>query len=477
MTNSQPLTQTQIRRLQPLTKEKILLLGAGREGLSTYQFLRKQFPDLLLTIADANPDFPESDIWKKIFQKDTMLQHLAGPHYLNTLKRFTLIFKTPGIPKTLSPIQEALASGVKLTSNVEWFLRLARGKIIGVTGTKGKSTTSSVIAHIFQANNFPTLLLGNIGTAPLSFVDQTTSKTLTVLEFSAQQLQNLERSPHIAVIQNITSEHLDYFRTTEDYVAAKTALVKYQKKTDFLIYCDEFKTSRYFSTLTPATKYVFGLKPSPERLCYIRGHALYYQHDNREESVLNLRLIKLLGKHNYYNIMPAVIIAKHFGLTNEQIATAIYSFTPLRHRLEYVATVNHVSYYNDSLSTMPAASAAAVKTFAKHPTHLIAGGYERHQDFTGLATAILKSPVRSVILLPANGPRLKQTIIDVATKKKLPLPAFYSAKDLAAAVSLAHPHAKPQDVVLMSPGAASFGQFHDYADRGDQFCQLVRNLL
>lgn len=472
-------TKLQQRHLDTLAHKKILILGAGREGLSTYKFLRLYFPDILLTIADRDDELTTHAPWHDIFRDDPMIQSALGNHYLNNLERFDVIFKTPGLPLSTPAIQKAADDGVTITSNMEWFFRLARGTIIGVTGTKGKSTTSSLIAHVLQASGQPTFLLGNIGTAPLSYVTQTTAKSFTVLEMSAHQLQELHVSPHIAVVQNITTEHLDYYHSTAEYVQAKTSIVRYQKKSDLVIYCDEFKNSRYFATLTPAQAIIYGLKPTKDHRAFVRGHALFYQdpQTGRSESLLNLRLTKLLGRHNIYNLIPAVIIAKLFNISNEQIATAIYSFTPLRHRLEYVATVNHTNYYNDSLSTTPQATIAALATFARTPVHLIAGGYERHQDFTQLANTILRQRVRSVILLPVTGNRLKQTITDVAIKKKLLVPEFFPVNDLAAAVQTAYEHATPGDTVLLSPGAASFGQFKDYADRGDQFCQLVKNLL
>jgi UDP-N-acetylmuramoylalanine--D-glutamate ligase len=175
--------------------------------------------------------------------------------------------------------------------------------------------------------------------------------------------------------------------------------------------------------------------------------------------------------------MPALILAKHFSLTNQQIATAIYSFSPLRHRLEYVSTVNKVLYYNDSLSTTPQATIAALETFHNTPIHLLAGGFERHQNFTSLALLILKSPVKSIILFSPTGKRLKRTLIDLAIKKKKLVPDFYDAKSMSHAVRTAHLVANSGDIVLLSPAAASFGNFKDYADRGDKFCTAVKNLL
>jgi len=473
------LTKTQLKKLAPLADQKILILGGGREGLSTYKFLRAAFPQMLLTIADRDPTLTEREPWDEIFRHDAMIQQVCGPHYLHALIRFQVVFKTPGLPLTTPQVQEAAAAGVTITSNMEWFFRLARGTIIGITGTKGKSTTSSLIAHVLQAGSIPTFLLGNIGTAPLSYVTQTSPKSVTVMEMSAHQLQELRTSPHIAVVQNITSEHLDYYPSTAAYVEAKTSIVRYQKKSDLIIYCDEFPNSRYFASLTPGSRLTYGVKNGSDRTAFVRARAIYY-HDaqkDRDESIVNLRLVKLLGRHNYYNIMPAVIIGKHFGLTNEQISTAIYSFTPLRHRLEYVCTVNHTNYYNDSLSTTPEATIAAIQAFASTPIFLIAGGYERHQDFTALAAAILSTSVTGVATLPVTGQRIQRVVHELAAKKNLTPPAFFPCETLEQAVQTAHEHTTPGSTVLLSPASASFGQFKDYAQRGDQFCTLAKNLL
>ncbi len=474
------LSKTQQRKLLSLEDKRILILGAGREGLSNYLFLRKVFPQKELTLADRIPQKNLNAQWKKIFAQDFRLKkQLGAENYLENLSAFDLIFLTPGIPPALDQLVKAKNLGVKFSSNTELFLKLVKGKTIGVTGTKGKSTTSSLIAHVLRQGGKKTQLVGNIGAPALDFLSQVDSKTYIVLEMSAQQLQALKQSPNYAVVQNITSEHLDYFNDNQAYIEAKTPICRFQKPKDFFIYSDEFKTSNYFSTLTKAKKLCFGLKNEPGHLAFTEGKAVFYRgkDESLPVSLAAIKKIKLMGKHNLYNIFPAILIAKSLKITNEQIESALYSFTPLRHRLEYACTVNDVSYYNDSLSTNPQAAIAALKVFAKKDIILMAGGYERHQDFTKFAQAILKYKVHVVILFPTTGKRIKKNIIDLAIKKKLLVPKFFSVNSMQEAVSLAHREAKPKDIVLLSPGAASFDIFKDYADRGDQFCQLAKSLL
>lgn len=470
-------TQSQLAKITALKNKKILILGAGREGYSSYQFLRSLFPKQILTISDQNQSIKKTNPWKQAFQQDMYLVGIFGQHHLNCLTQFNLIFKTPGIPSTLPPIIAAKESNCLFTSNCEWYLRLAKGKIIGITGTKGKSTTSSLIAHTFNTSGFHTLLIGNIGHPPLSYLTQTTSKTISVMELSAHQLQDLKQSPHYAVVQNITSEHLDYYQNNQAYIAAKSPIVKYQKSKDYYIYCDEFKTSNDFAKLTPAQKLTYGLKPRPHYLAYAHGRALFYHDQKYHESIIDLKRLKLIGKHNLYNLLPALILAKHFQLTNEQIQSAFYSFTPLRHRLEYVATVNHISYYNDSLSTTPVAAIAALKTFGNKNIHLLAGGFDRHQNFNTFAAQILRSSVKTLILFPVTGKRLKKAVINLALKKKILVPNFFEVETMEDAIQIVNQQAKPHDIVLLSPASASFNQFKDYADRGDKFCTCVKNLL
>lgn len=471
------LTQTQQRKLLPLRNQDILILGAAREGLSTYHFLRQAFPEKLLTVVDIAPLSKLNHEWKDALANDPYLVGQFGKHYLSQLEKFTYIFKTPAISPFFPPIIAARERGVTISSNMEWFLRLARGTTIGITGTKGKSTTSASIAHLLQTAGKKTLLLGNIGTAALNYLDQTDSKTFSVLELSAHQLRDLKQSPNIAVVQKITTEHLDYFGNLANYIEAKTPIVRYQKPTDLLIYCDEFPNSRYFATLTAAQKRAFGLKAAPNHTAFISGRAIMIQRGKLNESVFDLKKLKLLGKHNLYNILPTVVLADYLKISNQQLSQALATFNPLRHRLEYVETVNDVSYYNDSLSTTPQAAVAALQTFAHHSLVLLAGGFDRKQDFSQLAHKIITSNVRALILFPDTGKRIKRAVIDAAISKKTTPPQFYAVLTMREAVQTAARLAQPGDIVLMSPGSASFGIFDNYADRGDQFCQNVKNLV
>ena len=478
-TNNWQPNLTQKRVLAKLNRQKILLLGAGREGLSTYIFLREQFPKMRLMVADQQSRLKLSSAWKKYLAHDPYLMGSFGKHYLNCVTNSTYIFKTPGIPLTIPQLQTFLQRGGIISSQTECFFKLARGKIIGITGTKGKSTTASLIAHTLSFAKKPVLLMGNIGTPPLSMISQTTHRTLSVLELSAHQLQDLHTSPHIGVLQNITSEHLDYYPNLQAYQNAKSSLVRYQKSSDYLIYCDEFAISRQFAQLSKAQLLPFGLKDQVSHRAFVDRQAIYYRPQQGQPqaiAIIKRKQLKLLGKHNLYNIMPAIIIGKHFGLTDECLAQALASFTPLRHRLELVGNYQDVTYINDSLSTTPQAAVAALKIFHGRPIYLLAGGFERRQNYQILAKQILTQNVPAVILFPTTGKRIKQTIIDLAIAKKQLAPDFYHVNTMPEALKICQKLVKPGSIVLLSPAAASFDSFKDYADRGNQFCHEVAKM-
>ena len=441
----------------PQIKNKsVLILGVGREGLSTYLFLRKRFPDKALTIADKLtlsqlPEKTRSDI-----VKDKNLKLNLGENYLEKSRGFEIVFVTPGISD--SSIEKIKSSQTIVTSNLELFFELSRGKIIGITGTKGKSTTTSLVYQVLKQAGLDVHLAGNIGKPALDFLIGANSKTIFVLELSSYQLMRLQRSPQIAVVQNIVPEHLDYHGSFPKYVAEKRHMVAYQTKKDLVIFNVCSAAAKKMAETSRAKKIPFGL--------YTK---------EIEKTILPLKFVPLKGKFNRQNILPAIIIGKIFGISNEKIASAIKSFKPLEHRLEYIGTISGIEYYNDSLSTIPESAIAAMTVFPGKSLILLLGGYDRGLDFLNLAKVIRKSNVKGVILFPTTGEKIWKAIKTVfRDDKKLPRHVFTSK--MKTAVKQAHSWAKKGDLVLMSPASASFSIFRDYKDRGDQFKKEVSKL-
>ncbi len=429
------------------------IYGLGREGLSTYKFLRKQNPNLDITLIDTKPLDQLSQDFKKIIKEDDKVEFLSG--LINDL-RFTIyetVYLSPGISQYQSEIQQAKQKGVQFSSATQLFFDNAPGKVIGITGSKGKSTTTAMIHHVLSQYLPDVRLAGNIGIPALDTLEGSNKDTIFVIELSSHQLSIINSSPQIAVIQNIFPEHLDYYPTYQDYINAKGNIIKYQNKDNLLIYYSESEETKKIADESKSTKKQFNNETIEHLL---------------KELNLHKNDIPLVGQHNLLNIIPAILIGQHFDLTNQQIAQAIKTFKPLPHRLELVADINGVKYYNDSLATNPDATIQAIKAFENKPIILITGGYDRGLDYSGLAKEITTANIKHLILLPDTGEKIldglrnSKSVIHESKASSMP-EAVESAKNVAQA----------GDIVLMSPASASFNMFKDYADRGNQFKESV----
>ncbi|MEA2056810.1 MAG: UDP-N-acetylmuramoyl-L-alanine--D-glutamate ligase [Patescibacteria group bacterium] len=481
-----------------LLTKKILILGLAKEGWSSYQFLRKNLPEKIIGLADqkTQPDLEKK--WQDTINTDSNLKLHLGPDHLDSLTEYNLILKTPGIPSTLKPIKNAINGRVELSSNLELMLKIVSNwqeqekksldvKLkkapdtlfepitIGVTGTKGKSTTASIIHHVLKSAGLDSVLVGNIGTPALDRINQITSKTKLVIEMSSHQLADLKLSPDIAVIQRITSEHLDYYQNQQEYVNSKKAITMYQKVNQYVIYDHEWPTTQQIANLSSGHHLNFSLEEKNDSLVYSKNNELVFRDKKGlKEAIIATSEVPLLGEHNLVNTMPSILIAKMFGLANKQIQQAISTFKPLPHRLELVTKKNGVEYYNDSMATMPDAAMSALLVFANQPIILLAGGHERNQDFVPLANSIVKHNVKSLILFPPTGERIWQEVEKILREQESTKPIdHHLVSNMDEAITIAANSAVTEDIVLLSPGAASFGCFANYQDRGEQFRRAV----
>lgn len=488
------LSTQQKKYLAQFKGKKILLLGLAREGLSTLAFLRRHLPSTqAIALADQTPLDQFSPPDQKTLTYPHNQLHL-GSQYLDSLPNldsFDYIFKTPGISPYLSPFKDYLDQSPNhhFLSQTQLFFNLCPAPIIGITGTKGKSTTSSLIHHILSTNNLPAKLLGNIGIPPLSQLEEITAQDIIVLELSSHQLLDLSTSPHIAVLQDINPEHLDYYPSFKEYKSAKSNLVKFQTPQDYLIFNDEFKQPCLLADTSPAQRLIFHSHPHQHdnSLLYFQNQTAYYQPDpNKKPTLVSLKKISLKGQHNLQNIAPAIIIGFHHHLGADQIQKSLESFTSLPHRLEFVTSLNQISFYNDSMGTVPEASIAALQSFNDQPVILLAGGSEKNSDYHLLAKQILSQNVKAVLLFPPTGERIASALQELITatttknKSEIPshlLPQLIPVLTMSQAVTKAYQLAKPGDVVLLSPASASFGIFKNYADRGEQFVKAVQSLI
>jgi UDP-N-acetylmuramoylalanine--D-glutamate ligase len=314
-------------------------------------------------------------------------------------------------------------------------------------------------------------LVGNIGAPPLSALDEgLDGGALYVAELSSFQLSTLGQSPDIAVIQNVVPEHLDYHGAFEGYVDAKTNIVRFQGTSDWVIHDADHPLPAEIAAASPGHRVGFGLSMGTDAGCFVEDDRVVTSVAGTPEKVIDLASIPLLGRFNVMNVMPAVVIGRLLGVPPDAIADAIRRFQPLEHRLERFAEVSGVEFVDDSVATLPDATQAALGAFAGRPVVLIAGGYDRGLDYSGLAASIIEADVRALILFPPTGLRLWDAIRAVAASP----PEVEFVETMAEAVRAAGKAAPPGGVVLMSPASASFGRFVDYRDRGDQFKAEVR---
>ncbi len=461
------------------TNRSLCILGLGREGHSTYNYFRTLFPKRHIFLFDEKP-LEALTTWHEIAKTDEAIVSFHTTIPQGALVQ-PVIFCTPGIPPT-RPIYQALETlSPSWSSNLEVFFSTLpqHVKTIGVTGTKGKSTTASVIFHLLKTANLPVVLAGNGGTPALEVLTEVENLSKTnptvyvVLELSSHQLSRISYSPSIAVVQNITPEHLDYYPTFEHYVAAKTQIVRNQHADDLVIYCADYPESTKLATTSAAQKLSFSLQSQPATIQVATNNA-NLTIDSKE--IISLDKLPLLGTHNIINYIPGILIAQKLGISHSEIADGLRSFKPLQHRLEVVPTSDGVLYINDSLATTPEATMAALDSVSDKPCILIAGGHDRHLDYHELAQAILKHKVKALILFPPTGETIIHHIYQLEPTNTVLMSNYFKVTNMWEAVKKATSLAKPGDAVLLSPAAASFGIFKDYQDRGEQFKQAVAEL-
>jgi len=436
---------------------RILILGFGREGQDTFLFLKKLFPKKILGIADIKYKIRDTR-----YEIQNVKWHL-GRDYLKALKDYDIVIKSPGIPFKILP-KSALK---KIVTQTDIFFNNCPGKIVGITGTKGKSTTASLIYQIlkaglkvhpvkFASQTFNRVnLVGNIGKPVLSLLFSAAPKDVYVYELSSHQLYNLKKSPHIAVFLNIYPEHLDYYRNFKEYTAAKANITRYQKKDDYLVYNSEDKIVREIAKKSKAKK------------------------------------IPIRGKYYELDKAAARRVGEIFNISKEKIEKAVKSFKPLPHRLELVGIFKGITFYNDALSTIPETAILAMTALGKRVQTIFLGGFDRKIDFKKLAKSVLENKnIKNIILFPTTGEKIWKEIVKQARGRKVPRhffvdrakrtsfssspsPRYGGAQYMRDAVKLAYQHTQKGKICLLSCASTSFSIFRDYKEKGNLFKKQV----
>ena len=439
---------------------RILILGFGKEGIDNFLFLRKLFPQKTIGIADRNKKTLSYNFYGR--GKSTIKTNTAkgiekkvklhlGEDYLKALKNYDVIIKSPGIPIHLPEVEKAYKQR-KITSQTEIFLENFRGKIIGVTGTKGKGTTASLIYEILKTAGLKVRLGGNIGKPVMAALLKNDPNEIFVYEISSHQLYNITKSPQIAVFLNISPAHLDYYKNFKEYIRTKANITKYQKKNDFLIYNSGDKIIGEIAKKSKAKKISFSAKNAIE----------FFKRRNKSPR----------KDINFLNMAAAISVGKIFGVSPRIIIKAIEKFKGLPHRLAFVGTHRGILFYDDSAATVPEATFHALKTLGNRVQTIILGGYESNVSFKELAKNILNSEIKTLILFPPAGERIWKDIASQGKSKKLPQHFFIN--NMKDAVKISYQETEKGKICLLSCAVPSFGIFKDYKERGNLFKKYVK---
>lgn len=457
---------------------KVCILGLGVEGQSSALYWAKKGAQV--TVRDYKEKI---DPAVERLLKEYNITVVQGSQYLKHLDQFDMIVRTPGIKRNIPELIEAAQKGVVLTSQTQLFMEQCPCFVIGVTGTKGKGTTSSLIYAMLKAQNYDAYLGGNIGKPPLEFLNKLTPSSWVVLELSSYQLEDLTISPHIAVVLMITQEHLapdkkdlphqNYHESPAAYLDAKRSILRFQSKQDFAVVNRDYPASYESRHLTKGR--VYHVSSTDQQLfpgCYIRNDKVVMQDKGDLQEIIDISQIQLPGRHNLENVCASVMAAHLAGVSKQAIASVLTSFKGLEHRLQLINEVRGVKYYDDSFSTTPDTAIAAIQAF-KQSEVLILGGAIKGLDFSELGKTISRANnIKAIIGIGLEWPRIKSCIKDPKSK----IAFIEGARDMKTIINEASKIAKAGDVVLLSPACSSFDMFKNYKDRGEQFKKEVDQL-
>lgn len=436
--------------LEHLKNKKIAIVGFGREGKSTYKFIRKYLNNQELEILDGNEKLLELN---EELKSDKNLKIITGKNYLDNLEKYDLIIKSPGVKfkdLDISKFEDKITSQLGLT------LDFYKQNVIGITGTKGKSTTTSLIFKVLKDQGYDAYLLGNIGIPIFDYIEKFNENSKLVIEMAALQLEYVKTSPHIGIILNLFEEHLDFFKSKEHYFLAKLNMFKYQDNSDYGLYTSSNKTlDKYVQN----GNYITNLIDINKEFKIENNYVIY---DNKKIYDSNSERL-LLGKHNLTNIMFVLRLSELLKLDLQKTINTINQFKPLEHRMEYVATINGVKYYNDAIATIPEATINCVEALKDVDT-IIFGGMDRGIDYNDLIDFFNKSKIKNFICMPDTGYKIGKEI-----KSK----NVYMVETLEDAVKKAKEVTK--NICVMSPAASSYNAFKNFEEKGRIYKELIND--
>ena len=443
--------------IDKLKNKNVAILGFGMEGKSTYRFIRKYLNNQNITIIDKN------DILKnnyELLKDDNNINYVIGDNYLSNLDKYDIIIKSPGIS-----FKDINISNIKtkITSQLELLLEVDKENVIGVTGTKGKSTTSSLIYQVLKDQNYKTYLLGNIGNPIFDEIEKYDNDTKLVIEMSSHQLEFIKVSPHVGIILNLFEDHLDHAGSVKHYHECKMHMFDYQNSDDIAIYSKDNESLNNYILNNKYKSTLHSVSLSSDASINIKNDYVYFEN----EKLYNINDKRnLLGNHNLSNIMFVLLVVKLLKLDLNKAINTINEFKTLKHRLEYVGEFNKIKYYDDAIATIPAATINAVKALENVNT-LIFGGMDRGIEYESLIEFLKDSNIDNLICMPTTGYNIGEKLKD--TNKNI-----YFIESLDDAVKKAKEVTKKQSICLLSPAAASYEYFKNFEEKGNYFQKLVK---
>lgn len=449
-----------------ISNKNIAILGFGVEGISTYKFIRKHLPNKRITLIDKEEFFNEK---YQYLSDDSNIDVIYGEEYLENLDIYDLIIKSPGISfKNI----DVSSFEDKITSELQLFLTFFKGKTIGVTGSKGKSTTSSLICKVLEEQNNNTVLLGNIGLPIFDSLDVLNENTTVVLEISSHQLEYIKKSPNISIILNVFEEHLDHYHSYEGYAEAKYNIFRFQNENDFAIYNKDNNVIKHMLEKNKLASNKIGISfenKDNDNFIFLKDEFVTCKIEDKEVKLYNINdNRKLLGNHNLFNIMFCLAVCKVLDLDISKAVTTINNFESLPHRMEFVGEFNKVKYYNDSIATIPEATINCIEAL-KDVNTLIIGGMDRKIDYSKFIDYLINSEIENIVCLPDVGISIGDEILKREENEK----KIYKVTTMEEAVEVSKKVTKKNMICLLSPAAASYGFFSNFKERGEVFKRLV----
>jgi UDP-N-acetylmuramoylalanine--D-glutamate ligase len=449
-----------------LKNKRVLVVGLGKSGMAAALFLRDK--GARVTVSDSRSAVSLAGEIPTLLDAGIMVE--TGGHGLLTFRRQDLIVVSPGVPYDTPELKQVRAFGLPIIGEMELASRFLQGQIVAITGSNGKTTTTSLVGKIFADSGRATLVGGNIGLPVIDLVEKSSVGTVSVLEVSSFQLETIQQfHPHIAVVLNITPDHLDRHGTFENYALMKTRITENQQPADFLVLNGEDPPTQMLAGKTKAQVFWFSGRRPIKQGAFVHGESVLFlpREGAKAEPVLPVAEIPLRGAHNVENVLAAVCAARLGGVPAESIRASVAGFKAVEHRLEFVAAVRGVEFYNDSKATNVDATKKALEAF-NGGVHLILGGKDKNSDYTELSY-LLRERCKLVYTIGSAAEKIERQLAGVVK--------IVSAGTLDAAVRKAADDAVTGDIVLLAPACSSYDQFENYEHRGRIFKELVKQLL